>query len=102
MLEKRPYPLDLIYVPAKRAKTLDQQKVLTLAEDILKNGICLFGSVDTVTDKVVRLYEMGIRHVANLFNFGNMPRDRVENSIRLFAEEVMPRVRERVGIKAAA
>ncbi len=38
MLEKRPYPLDLIYVPAKRAKTLDQQKVLTLAEDILKNG----------------------------------------------------------------
>ena len=71
-------------------------------EDILNNGICLFGSVETVAEKVVRLYEMGIRHVANLFNFGNMPRDRVENSIRLFAEEVMPRVNERVGIKAAA
>ncbi|WP_083445296.1 ParB N-terminal domain-containing protein [Ruegeria sp. 6PALISEP08] len=38
MLEKKPYPLDLIYVPVKRAKTLDQNKVLTLAEDILKNG----------------------------------------------------------------
>ncbi|WP_170351593.1 ParB N-terminal domain-containing protein [Ruegeria atlantica] len=38
MLEKRPYPLELIYVPVKRAKTLDQNKVLTLAEDILKNG----------------------------------------------------------------
>ena len=71
-------------------------------EDILKNGICLFGSVETVTDKMVRLYEMGIRHVANLFNFGNMPRDRVENSIRLFAENVMPRVNERIGVRAAA
>ncbi len=38
MLEKRTYPLKLIYVPIKRAKTLDQNKVLTLAEDILKNG----------------------------------------------------------------
>ncbi len=71
-------------------------------DEILENGICLFGSVDTVADKMVRLYEMGIRHVACLSNFGNMPRDRVENSIRLFAEEVMPRVNKRVGIKAAA
>ncbi|WP_299637408.1 ParB N-terminal domain-containing protein [uncultured Ruegeria sp.] len=38
MLVKRPYPLELIYVPVKRAKTLDQNKVLTLAKDILRNG----------------------------------------------------------------
>lgn len=38
MLGKKPYPFDLIYVPIKRAITLDQKKVLTLAEDILKNG----------------------------------------------------------------
>ncbi len=38
MLEKRSYPLDLIYVPVKRAKTLDQQKVLTLAEDLRYRG----------------------------------------------------------------
>ena len=38
MLEKKPYPIKAIYVPAKRAKTLDQQKVLELAEDILENG----------------------------------------------------------------
>lgn len=71
-------------------------------EDILENGICLFGSPETVADKMVQLYEMGIRHVAALQNFGNMPREQVETSIRLFAEEVMPRVQERVGIKAAA
>ena len=38
MLEKKSYPIDQIYVPAKRAKTLDPAKVETLAEDILENG----------------------------------------------------------------
>lgn len=38
MLEKKTFPIDLIYVPTKRAKTLDQDKVLTLANDILENG----------------------------------------------------------------
>ncbi|WP_299886696.1 ParB N-terminal domain-containing protein [uncultured Ruegeria sp.] len=38
MLEKKPYPIEQIYVPVRRAKTLDQQRVLELAKDILKNG----------------------------------------------------------------
>lgn len=38
MLEKRRFPIDLIYVPSKRAKTLDAEKVVALAEDILENG----------------------------------------------------------------
>ena len=38
MLEKRSYLIEKIYVPAKRSKTLDQGKVLALAEDILVNG----------------------------------------------------------------
>lgn len=38
MLEKRLFPIDLIYVPSKRTKTLDQQKVLDIAEDILEHG----------------------------------------------------------------
>ncbi|WP_299084955.1 ParB N-terminal domain-containing protein [uncultured Ruegeria sp.] len=38
MLEKKPYPIERIYVPVRRAKTLDQQRVLELAKDILKNG----------------------------------------------------------------
>lgn len=71
-------------------------------EDILENGICLFGSVETVADKMVRLYEMGIRHVAALHNFGNMPMEQVKESMRLFSDEVIPRVHERVGIKVAA
>ena len=38
MLEKKSFPIDMVYVPAKRAKTLDGDKVLALAEDILENG----------------------------------------------------------------
>lgn len=38
MLEKKSFPIDLIYVPTKRTKTLDTDKVLALAEDIMVNG----------------------------------------------------------------
>lgn len=71
-------------------------------EDILANGICLFGSVDTVVDKMVRLYDMGIRHVSLLQNFGNMDMAVVERSMRLMAEAVMPEVARRVAAKKAA
>jgi len=71
-------------------------------DDIMRSGLGLFGSVDTVVDKMVRLYEMGIRHVMALQNFGMMPEKLVHNSMRLMAEEVMPRVRQRLAQKAAA
>ena len=32
-------PIDKIYVPAAKAKTLDEEKVIELAEDILENGL---------------------------------------------------------------
>ncbi len=32
-------PIDKIYVPAAKQKTLDADKVLELAEDILENGL---------------------------------------------------------------
>ena len=65
--------------------------------DILRSGLALFGSVETVTEKLVRLHEMGIRHVVALQNFGLMPQERVEAAMRLLATEVMPRVRARIG-----
>ncbi len=71
-------------------------------EDILSNGICLFGSVDTVVEKMCRLHEMGIRHVAILNNFGALSPAIVERSMTRFAREVMPAVRARLGAKKAA
>jgi alkanesulfonate monooxygenase SsuD/methylene tetrahydromethanopterin reductase-like flavin-dependent oxidoreductase (luciferase family) len=59
-------------------------------EDILANGICLFGSADTVTQKMRKLHEMGVRHVATLQNFGALAPALVEKSMTLFAREVMP------------
>jgi hypothetical protein len=53
-----------------------------------------------VAAKVARLHEMGVRHVATLHNFGAMPKPKVERSMRLFANEVMPAVAERVGAVA--
>ena len=61
-------------------------------EDILANGICLFGSVETVAGKMRRLRDMGIRHVATLHNFGALEPRLVERSMTLFAREVMPQV----------
>jgi len=38
MLEKRAFALDDIYVPVKRRRTLDAEKVAALAESILEQG----------------------------------------------------------------
>ena len=38
MLKIQSFPIDQIYVPSKRARTLDADKVEVLAEDILENG----------------------------------------------------------------
>jgi|SRR4051812_10772806 alkanesulfonate monooxygenase SsuD/methylene tetrahydromethanopterin reductase-like flavin-dependent oxidoreductase (luciferase family) len=65
-------------------------------EDIIANGICLFGSVETVVAKMCQLHEMGIRHVATMHNFGALDPALVERSMVIFAREVMPRVRQRV------
>ncbi len=65
-------------------------------DDILASGLGLFGSPDTVLEKILRLYEMGIDHVMHLQNFGMMPQAHVLDSMRLTAEEVMPRAEARL------
>jgi alkanesulfonate monooxygenase SsuD/methylene tetrahydromethanopterin reductase-like flavin-dependent oxidoreductase (luciferase family) len=64
-----------------------------LYEDIIANGICLFGSVATVAAKLRRLHDMGIRHVATMHNFGALDPALVERSMTLFAREVMPQLK---------
>lgn len=71
-------------------------------EDILANGICLFGSVETVTEKMCALYDMGIRHVATLHNFGALAPSLVERSMTMFSREVMPAVAARTGAATLA
>jgi alkanesulfonate monooxygenase SsuD/methylene tetrahydromethanopterin reductase-like flavin-dependent oxidoreductase (luciferase family) len=65
-------------------------------DDILRSGIHLFGSVDSVTNKLCALADMGVDHVMTMQNFGNMAPADVTNSMRLLAERVMPQVRQRL------
>jgi alkanesulfonate monooxygenase SsuD/methylene tetrahydromethanopterin reductase-like flavin-dependent oxidoreductase (luciferase family) len=58
-------------------------------EDIIANGINLFGSVATVAAKIRALHAMGVRHVATMHNFGALEPRIVERSMTLFAREVM-------------
>lgn len=39
MLEKRDFPIDAIYVPVKRKRTLDPERAAALAESILAEGL---------------------------------------------------------------
>lgn len=71
-------------------------------DDIMRSDLGLFGSVDTVADKIVELHRMGVTHIMTLQNFGFLAEARVHESMRLMAEEVMPRVARRLGQSAAA
>jgi alkanesulfonate monooxygenase SsuD/methylene tetrahydromethanopterin reductase-like flavin-dependent oxidoreductase (luciferase family) len=71
-------------------------------DDIMRSDLGLFGSVETVVDKMVALYRMGVTHVMTLHNFGFLAEPLVLESMRLMAEEVMPRVKQRIATAEAA
>lgn len=70
-------------------------------DDILRSGICLFGSVDTIADRLCALAEMGIDHIMTLQNFGGLPAPEVERSMQMMVERVMPLVAARLARKPA-
>ena len=59
-------------------------------EDFWRDHL-LFGTPEQVTDKI-RLYEQEVHmnHLNCMFHLGSMDNDRVERSMRLFAEKVIP------------
>jgi len=70
-------------------------------DDAMKNGLHLFGSVETVTDKLVALHHMGVRNVSTLHNFGQLAQPIVRASMERLMREVLPRVTARVGKPAS-
>jgi alkanesulfonate monooxygenase SsuD/methylene tetrahydromethanopterin reductase-like flavin-dependent oxidoreductase (luciferase family) len=55
------------------------------------NGTALVGSPDTVRAQVKEMIdETGINYFLGVFNFGDLPTEKVLNSMKLFATEVMP------------
>jgi alkanesulfonate monooxygenase SsuD/methylene tetrahydromethanopterin reductase-like flavin-dependent oxidoreductase (luciferase family) len=65
-------------------------------DDAMRNGLHLFGSVETVTEKLAALHRFGVRHVSTLQNFGLMPQHLVRASMELLVREVRPRLMDRV------
>ncbi len=65
-------------------------------DDILASNLALFGSVEQVIEKMLRIYDMGIRHVVALQNFGLMPQAQVRAAMTLMSQEVMPAVQARL------
>jgi len=62
-------------------------------DDVLANGLALFGSAATVTEKIVALRRMGVRHIALMMDFGLMPEAALLESMERFAATVIPAVR---------
>ena len=71
-------------------------------DDVLKSRLGLLGSVEAVADQLVELHRLGVRHVLMLMNFGAISAAHVEQSMRLIAGEVVPRVNQRLARAPAA
>ena len=54
-------------------------------DDVLRTGLSLIGGVETVTQKMQLLQDMGVHHVLAMHNFGMMPQHQVMASMDRFA-----------------
>lgn len=62
------------------------------ARDSLEHGL-IYGSPDTVSERLHQLYDIGVGGVIIHFRLGSMPYDAAAHSLRLFAEKVAPAFR---------
>jgi alkanesulfonate monooxygenase SsuD/methylene tetrahydromethanopterin reductase-like flavin-dependent oxidoreductase (luciferase family) len=71
-------------------------------EELIERGLVLVGTADFVAEQVVlHRRELDLDVLACVFKFGGMPFDMVKRSMKAFATEVMPKVREIVQADAA-
>ena len=63
-------------------------------EEIIEGSYVICGSPDTVAEQMSeRIERLGVGNVLGLFRLGSLPRDEARRSMRLFAEEVVPKLR---------
>ena len=61
---------------------------------LIENGMFLCGSAATVAEKLEEYQkEMGFGNIAPMLQFGTLPAELTEKNLRIFAGEVMPKVR---------
>ena len=76
--------------PAFRA--IDEKLSKVTWED-LKRETLMFGSPDTVCEKVQEMVDMGVGEMLCWMNFGGLGYEKVRRSMELFSREVMPNFR---------
>jgi alkanesulfonate monooxygenase SsuD/methylene tetrahydromethanopterin reductase-like flavin-dependent oxidoreductase (luciferase family) len=73
-------------------------KFSTLAQDIeeiVERGYVILGSPEEVTEQLTRVaHDLNVGHLMLLLQYGNMAKDLTCYNTRLFAERVMPRLKE--------
>jgi alkanesulfonate monooxygenase SsuD/methylene tetrahydromethanopterin reductase-like flavin-dependent oxidoreductase (luciferase family) len=64
------------------------------ADTVIGNGMFVCGSPSTVVELMQQRYaEMGFGNLVGMLQFGTLPRELTEKNLRLFASEVMPKLR---------
>ena len=64
-------------------------------EDLNNNGIAIWGNPDTVIKKIKYLHDRcQVGHLMMMMQAGFMPTEHTRKSLKLFAEEVYPAIRE--------
>ena len=84
---------------AKAANTASYQTKLSLKatnmKDIVDGGYVIIGSPDEVVEQVRHVAEsLNVGHLMLLLQYGNMGKDLTKYNSRMFAEKVMPRVKD--------
>jgi alkanesulfonate monooxygenase SsuD/methylene tetrahydromethanopterin reductase-like flavin-dependent oxidoreductase (luciferase family) len=75
----------------------EMQKMFTSVtwKDLIDGGMVIAGSPDTVRERMEHLItSLRVGHVFCLFHTGNMPDEKTRYSSQLFAEKVMPQLRD--------
>jgi alkanesulfonate monooxygenase SsuD/methylene tetrahydromethanopterin reductase-like flavin-dependent oxidoreductase (luciferase family) len=98
------YPLEARlppgYTSIASTKALIEQKFklrksFQSAEAIMEMGMVIAGSPKTVTETIIaRQKELGFGHIIAMLQIATQPAEQTESSLRLFAAEVAPKLRE--------
>ena len=93
------------YSSMRSYKTVMEQKYkvrqdFLSAEALMEAGMFVCGSAATVAETLERRQsEMGFENLVSMLQFGTLPAELTEKNLRLFAAEVMPKLRD-VGVSA--
>jgi alkanesulfonate monooxygenase SsuD/methylene tetrahydromethanopterin reductase-like flavin-dependent oxidoreductase (luciferase family) len=85
-------------VTGQVAQVARMRRFDTLAREmdaIVDNGYVILGSPDEVADKLKQVAtDLNVGHLMLLLQFGNMSKDLAKHNTQLFAEKVMPQLRD--------